>query len=420
MSLEGPQVEKVCCDQVFNLPLFEGFLVIDVRVPSEFEKGHITGAINLPASEPFEKAIERLLELIVLDLYTPSRWDSVVLYGSGPRLSPSPSSSSRPSSSVVDQSHDLEDGNVEDDQEQVDRAARMFSHLVLAGASDKTSSGAQDAKGKQIVQTLETICFNKYVDEVETLKRFLNTFSQRCKRVWTIEGGYRAFSLRYPLLTTLLTPNFEMMLPTPARVSEHVFIGTRSLCIDQQLAHSLGIRAVIQHDPTEVLEIDLDTKTPRGEARLRDGTDEVMTATEQKEYQRVYDEMCRRQIPGVEILYCRGSTELHRRSSGTYRETIMTTWTQAVDYIEKIVSEADRRVQEGESSAILIMFEGRQRSLSIATAWRALREGISVDEALQAFQKQIFSLNIKRSPLLDLDYMQSWLDERRKQSIPLA
>lgn len=425
MSLEKVILEDVCCDRVFNLPLFEGFLVIDVREPEEFERGHITGAVNLPASDPKDKTIERLLELIVVDLYTPSRWDSVVFYGSDKK------------NEDADQRKRSGDA--------IHRFAQMFFHLVLSGGPDP------DPTGLQIVQALESLCLQRYVQEADSLKRFIESVTGKCKRIWMIEGGYEAFSTRYPILTSLLTASFENMLPTPARISEHVFVGGRSLQVDEQLVKSLNIKAMILHDPTEILEMELDDKTPQGVQRLRQKANakdaaEVMTSEEQREYQRVYEEMYKKQVPGVEILYCRGSTELHRRSSTTYRSTIMSTWTQAVDYIERTVNENEqldddnndddpviaveeegeqqgRRKEGGEEEKkknVLIFFEGRQRSITIATAWKAVRENISVEEAFQAIQTQLFSLNIKRSPLLDLDYLQSWLDDRRARNASFA
>eukprot|EP00128_Syssomonas_multiformis_P003936 Colp12_sorted_trinity150504_noHs@10789 len=54
-------VKHITPTQLYNAPLFEGFLVIDARHPNQYREGHISTAENFPPREDVEASLEDLL-----------------------------------------------------------------------------------------------------------------------------------------------------------------------------------------------------------------------------------------------------------------------------------------------------------------------------------------------------------------------
>jgi hypothetical protein len=77
-------LKKVTNDMVYNLPLFESYLVFDTRDPSDFAKSAIVSSINLPRPSTtlsYDLFIAAGFYKVAAEGLLPDRYSPIVIYG---------------------------------------------------------------------------------------------------------------------------------------------------------------------------------------------------------------------------------------------------------------------------------------------------------------------------------------------------
>jgi hypothetical protein len=64
-KLDEPAIELVAPWRVFNLPIFEGYLILDIRPLSLFQQGHIVTSIHLSLTEVEQRALARTFASLI-------------------------------------------------------------------------------------------------------------------------------------------------------------------------------------------------------------------------------------------------------------------------------------------------------------------------------------------------------------------
>jgi len=182
---------------VYNLPLFEGYLVIDTREPKEFMQDKIATSLNFPPSicatlplEHFEVFfLEKIQEL------TPEHYSPIVLYDG------------------------CSQGMTEHTKWLANRLLNFKSNFAVP-------------KGL----------------------KYLHQRFESNQKVWVIEGGFEAFKKEFPMLCGAV--NFGEMQSLPFQIAPGLFLGCRAteslerreegrLGLDRELLHAFKIDYVI-------------------------------------------------------------------------------------------------------------------------------------------------------------------------------
>lgn len=172
---------------VFNLPLYENYLVIDTRSTEDFSRGSIATAVSYPApdhtdetEEGRERSLYQFATRYAEEYCRPENADRVVVYG-----------------------------------EAVDTAHVQWLAKRLASLQTQRRSVAV-YKPDEV--TLEESSF-------DPLEQFCQTVAHKVKEIWLLEGGYQAFQQEYPFLCGNVRP--EDMFPVPHQISPGLFMGSR-------------------------------------------------------------------------------------------------------------------------------------------------------------------------------------------------
>jgi hypothetical protein len=64
-KLDEPAIELVAPWRVFNLPIFEGYLILDIRPLSLFQQGHIVTSIHFSVTEVEQRALARTFAILI-------------------------------------------------------------------------------------------------------------------------------------------------------------------------------------------------------------------------------------------------------------------------------------------------------------------------------------------------------------------
>ena len=192
------EIECVDARKVYNLPLYEVYLVIDCRQSCQYDQGHIASAMNFPPS-PTQSARETsLIEFgeYVSNNFCHERWEPIVLYGD----------------------------NDEEVQEHLQWTAKRLKSLV----------------GRDI------LC--------NSPSAFLRCLSQNTTTIWILDSGFEFFITEYPSLCykpsveNLLETGANYMKPLPYHVSmegKGIFIGSRALQNAKELIEEMNIESVV-------------------------------------------------------------------------------------------------------------------------------------------------------------------------------
>jgi hypothetical protein len=189
-------VDIVCAKRVYNLPLFEGYFVIDCRPVSQFSAGHITSALNFPPPLSHAERSRSLVEFAnyASDNFCNDRWDPIVLYG--------------------------------DDDEGV------VAHM------------------KWVMEKLQEFAGFPPPETMDNW--FIQCMCKKARHIWVLDGGYDGFVKEYPLLTFMPLKPFDTgasyMKPLPYHVSDEgdgIYLGSRAIEWSKDLIEGMGIRAVV-------------------------------------------------------------------------------------------------------------------------------------------------------------------------------
>ena len=198
-------MRTVPAKDVFNLPLYEHYLVIDTRAKEAYEQGHVATAISYPCppqsstEEDREKSLYLFAKSYANVYLRPENPNPVVIYG----------------------------GCTE---EETVHAKWLVHKLSLL----------QKAR-KAVTIPCETE--PSYDDEFHPLERFCQAVAYNVKEVWLLEGGYEAFLREYDFLCGDIA--FESMLPAPHHVTRELFLGSRVIPLTQDYLRRMRITHMI-------------------------------------------------------------------------------------------------------------------------------------------------------------------------------
>ena len=202
-------VKAVSPDVVFNLPLYEHYLVIDTRSREEYEGGNIATSVSFPFPPITcsEKEKEARLIIFAKDYATeycrPENPNPVVIYGG--------------KEDVESMSHaKWLGGKLRDLQQQ-----RKIVAIPGGG-------GGQEEEPN---------------DSYDPLEMFYQTVADRVKEIWILDGGYEVFSKEYPFLSGNV--KFEDMYPTPHQITRQLFLGSRVFPMTKNALKQINITHVI-------------------------------------------------------------------------------------------------------------------------------------------------------------------------------
>ena len=184
---DGPSLRTVSSAAIFNLPLYEHYLVIDTRPIEEYQAGHIATAVSFPSQkENNQEKIDndRLYHFAreyVNEYCRPENANPVVIYGS------------------------------------------RENELSLSHAKCLAESLCQLQIQRKSVTLYDPQQMNE--DSFDPLETFCETVADKVKEIWIIEGGYESFLREYPFLCGNV--QFEDMFPTPHLITPQLFLGSR-------------------------------------------------------------------------------------------------------------------------------------------------------------------------------------------------
>ena len=199
-------LRTVPAKDVFNLPLYEHYLVIDTRAKETYERGHIATAISYPCppesstDEEREKSLYLFAKSYAKAYVRPENPNPVVIYG----------------------------GCTE---EELIHSKWLTHKLRLLQTARKAVTLPSESEAASCD------------DEFHPLERFCQTVAYRVKEVWLLEGGYDAFLREYGFLCGNVA--FESMHPAPHHVTRELFLGSRVVPLTQDYLRSMRIPHMI-------------------------------------------------------------------------------------------------------------------------------------------------------------------------------
>jgi hypothetical protein len=200
--------------KVFNLPLFEVYLVIDCRPADAYSQSHIQSAFNFPPCAAGASKEEKMAALttfvrFMTNHYVNEIWSSVIVYGSN-------------------------------SGDQI--AANHLTEFV--------------AQLKQFIVTKSGMITRSDSSELESCN-LIDHIANRTNEIWVVDGDFETFRREYPVLchpsnseNTSLSGAAEM-IPLPYHISEEgdgVFIGSRAVKWTASLLKEFRIKALIIDD----------------------------------------------------------------------------------------------------------------------------------------------------------------------------
>lgn len=202
-AVEGPALRWVKPQDIFNLPLYESYLVIDTRSADDFARGSIATAVSYPSpGDPSVAEEERERRLYVFakgyasEFCRPENANPVVIYGDAGTM----------------------------------HAQWLATKLSYLQVQRKSITVYQ----KQGVEEKESF---------DPLEQFCHTVADKVKEIWLLEGGYQAFEEEYPFLCGNIAT--EEMFPVPHQIDTGLFMGSRVVPLTQDCLRKMRITHMI-------------------------------------------------------------------------------------------------------------------------------------------------------------------------------
>lgn len=211
-SNDSCRTRWVSPEDVFNLPLYEHHLVIDIRRDQEYQKGHIVSAVSYPSPprECTEKEREQTLFAFVrsyVEQYArPENPNPVVIYG--------------------------------DDQLETQSHAEWLSAKLCTLKNERKSIVSDGSSGTDEEHPYDGFEF------------FCETLAAGTREIWVLEGGYTAFRSQYGFLCGNV--EFTDLHPLPHQINGHLFLGSRVVPLNTGCLSQLGVTHLIVSDAQEI------------------------------------------------------------------------------------------------------------------------------------------------------------------------
>lgn len=212
MSVVSCKTRWVSPEDLFNLPLYEHHLVIDIRREEEYQLGHIVSAVSYPSPprECSEKERERTLadfiRSFVEQYVRPENPNPVVIYG--------------------------------DD--------RLETHSHAEWLSSKLCSLKNDRKRIVVYDQSNTEEERSY----DSFEFFCETLADATNEIWVLEGGYAAFQSLYGFLCGNV--EFTDLYPLPHLINRHLYLGSRVVPLKASCLSQMGVTHLIVSDYQEI------------------------------------------------------------------------------------------------------------------------------------------------------------------------
>ena len=177
-------VKTICNDDLYNLSIYEGYLIIDTRSKERYEEHHIISALTLPPTpgigDDFSSRKDSLKNLIetTVQYYSPERFSPVIIYGD----------------------------ETSNSREQADWLIEFIATLV-------NSASTHESTGRN---------FDDYVTG------FIDSIVCRTKEIWYLQS-YDEFLSEFPILCGPSSMGFEHLEMLPQRITPNVYLGARSV-----------------------------------------------------------------------------------------------------------------------------------------------------------------------------------------------
>ena len=184
---------------IFNLPIFEFYWILDLRPEADFKKGNICSSFSFPYDQLPSSEVERakLLSSFIwtqldIGILPPENFSPVVLYGDG-----SPGCSEA-ISWMVGQLQRL-------------KLKKTQLTLYIPETASQADSGEQRSR----------------------FERFIDRIVSETSAVWVLEGGYASFHAKYPFLCHI--PSLMDLYPLPHEIEDRVYLGSRPMNLSRCL-----------------------------------------------------------------------------------------------------------------------------------------------------------------------------------------
>lgn len=221
---ESSILRQVSPEQLFNLPLYEHHLVIDIRSAERFAAGRIATAVSFPSpalhcpEEERERGLAAFARAYARDYLRPENPNPVVIYG-------------------------------DDSAEDVLHAEWLAGRLQRLRAERKTVARLDKEEGRE-GGGRSGVVVEETDGQLDFLEYFCLTIADKAQELWILEGGYDAFYTEYPFLCGHV--EFGDMFPLPHQISRQLFLGTRVFPLTKDALSKLKITHVIVSDFQDV------------------------------------------------------------------------------------------------------------------------------------------------------------------------
>lgn len=200
-----PILRWVSPEDIFNLPLYENYLVIDTRSAESFACGSIATAVSYPVpcdpdatEEAREKSLYEFARRYAAEYYRPENPNPVVVYGE-----------------ATNTAH-------------AEWLARRLRSLQA------------QRKSLTVYKQHEIDTSDDLIDPIE---QFCQTIADRVKEIWLLHGGYQSFQQAYPFLCGSIGP--EEMFPVPHQITEGLMMGSRVVPLTNKCLTKMRISHIV-------------------------------------------------------------------------------------------------------------------------------------------------------------------------------
>jgi rhodanese-related sulfurtransferase len=233
-------LKSVTGEAIFNLPLYEHYLVIDARTVEEYQNGHIATAVSYPCTIPAderETALVRFAMNYSKEFYKPENPNPLVIYGSN-------------YSSI--------------EMEHID----WLAGKLMALKRQRNSLVSYSPEEREIEVEEEEVGIE------DPYESFCQTVIDKVQEIWLLSGGYEAFLIDYPYLCGDV--KFEDMFPLPHQIMRGVFVGSRVVPTSSTALNTMRITHMIVSDHQEISHLSNVNNVMILRCNIRDSNDEKM------------------------------------------------------------------------------------------------------------------------------------------------
>ena len=210
-------LKHVSSEEVFNLPLYEHYLVIDTRSRYLYDEGHIATAVSYPApdlgtSDPErETTLHKFAQDYAREFSRPENANPIVIYGA-------------------------QEGGTSF------LHARWLADKLIQLQQQRKSLVRYDPQDLRI----------DFEEDYDPTELFYQTVADRVKEIWLLEGGYEAFLSQYPFLCGSI--QIDDMFPVPHQITRQLWLGSRVVPLSHDALGKMGISHIILSEDQKVEE----------------------------------------------------------------------------------------------------------------------------------------------------------------------